>query len=418
MSPPSTPKKQAGPIILGQLPTPPLTATAREETTSVVAHQHHESGPPVRRLTYEARATLEAANQDESSDLSLCDNNVKQHTQVQLCQLRPEQETGTAPPPFEQQHDTNHQAKSEVTAWLDSSADPQQRQKRFHSLLRGLWLSNKEFNEARHPFYDPEEDGSYEFFPDQIWDGHCPYHDDDYDILADPSRSTEVWQPQIGEEGIENEQDLRMVLKARQEHRDRSKALKNRITDVITAQHRAGVKGADIDMLQVFLGPEIESTLSDSDSESEESEIKPEPTPLTITAFPPPGISTLQPTIAAKGIKVFGGQEFGGQEPSSARKQLKRSKKKGRWSNRRRGRRNNNPNGTYKCDSSSESEQPIHKKAKKGGVAAGKAASGDLTWKAQTRAAARHAQHLGTDGTYENDDDDDDKPTGAAFRMD
>lgn len=205
-----------------------------------------------------------------------------------------------------------------------------------------------------------------------------------------------------------------MVLKARQEHRARSKALKKRIADVVTAQKRAGVKGADIDMLQVFFGPEIESTSSDSDSESEsdykkESERNPESTiqteaPSTITDFPLPGKSTLQPTIAANGIRVFGGQE-------------RIRNKKGCKPNKRRRRRNNNPNSTYKYDSSSEDEQPIRKKARKGKVAAGKAVDGDLVWQAQTRAAARRAQHLGTDGTYENDNDNN-KPTGAAFRMD
>ncbi|KAI0453649.1 hypothetical protein F5B21DRAFT_478771 [Xylaria acuta] len=470
MSAPSTPQKQVQLTKLEQLPTPPFTVVARKETAGIATHEHHGSGPHVRRLTYDAHVTQKIKNEDESSDPTLCDDSMKQCrgaqfppglTQTQDDQVRPKQEIEEQvaqlqlqnqeieeklPSPRRnqgkpeevqdqqaavtqksegkvQQLDKDGQPKSEVTRWLYGSATPEQRRQRFHSLLHATWPSNDEFNAARHPLYNPEEDGPYEFFLNQIWDGHCPYDDDDYNPFTDPSKSTEVWQPKIGEEGIEDEKDLRMVLKARQEHRARSEALKKRKADAVNAQLRAGVKYADIDMLQVFLGPEIESGDSDSDCEShsdydkEEGGKKSEPpiqmgAPSTSTDSPFPGKPILQPTITAKGIRVFGGQE-----PSSGRGRPKGSKnKKGRKSNKRRRGPNDNPDGTYKYDSNSEDEQPIYRKAKRGKVAVGKAVDGDLVWQAQTRAAARRDQNVGMDGTYQNDDNE--NSTGAAFRTD
>ncbi|RYC57437.1 hypothetical protein CHU98_g8771 [Xylaria longipes] len=449
MAAPSTPQKQVQRTEPEQLPTPPLTAVARKETTSIATHQHHEFGPHVRRLTYNTHVTQDIKKMNEGLDLTLCGGGVKQRhgtqsppelTQTQHDQVRPKQqiedqvtrlqlkkqeteEKLPGPPrnqdrPEEaqdrqalvtqqskgktQQLNMDGQPKNEVKLWIYSSATTEQRRQRFHSMLHALWPSNEVFNTARHPLYkSEEEDGPYEFFLTQIWDGHCPYNDDDYNPFTDPSKSTEVWQPKIGDEGIEDEQDLRMVLKARQEHRARSEALKKRKKDVVAAQLDAGVKYADIDMLQVLLGPEIESSdESDSDYDKEEGEKLSKPTiqmeaPSVITYSPETSI--LQPTIAAKGIRVFGGHE-----PSSGRP--KRSKnKKGRKANKRKRAPNSNPNGTYKYDSGSEDEQLVYKKTKKGKAAARKDVVDDLAWQAQTRAAARRAQRLGMDGTYEMD---------------
>ncbi|KAI0545759.1 hypothetical protein F4679DRAFT_452649 [Xylaria curta] len=385
MSAPSTPQKQAQPAELEQLlPTPPPTAVARKETTDSATHHFHEPGPHVRRLTYDG-VTQKVEKVDEGSDLTLYDNEgVKQA--------------------YTQQLDKNGRPQSEVKLWLSSPSNPDERQRRFDIFLHGLWPSNEQFNTARNPLYDPEEDGPYEFFLHQTWGGHCPWFDDDYDPNTDPSRSNEVWEPKIGEEGIENEQDIRMVLKAREEQRVRSEAFKKRKTQVIAAQERAGIKYGDMDMVQVFLGPEIESNYSDSDwaSESEEDDEISKPTvqigaQSTATDSPLPGKPTLQPTIMAKGIRVFGGQE-----PSSGRGRPRGSKNKKRrkTNNKRRRGLNDNPNSAYKYDSASEDEQLLYKKAKKGKVTAG---SGDSMWKAQTRAAARRAQPVGTDGTCEMD---------------
>ncbi|KAI0861989.1 hypothetical protein F4860DRAFT_513417 [Xylaria cubensis] len=383
MSAPSTPQKQAQPVKLEQLPTPPPTAVARKETTDLATHHFHEPGPHVRRLTYDAQGTQKVEKVDESSDPTLHDDDsVKQaHTQ---------------------QLDENGRPLSEVKLWLSSPSNPDERRRRFDIFLHGLWPSNEKFNTARNPLYDPEEDGPYEFFLHQTWDGHCPWFDDDYDPNTDPSKSNDVWEPKIGEEGIENEQDIRMVLKAREEQRVRSEAFKERKAQVIAVQERAGIKYGDMDMLQVFLGPEIESNDADSDyrseSDNEEGDEISVPTvqistQSTTTNSSLPGKPTLQPTITAKGIRVFGGQELSQSKGSKNKKGRKAKKRK---------RPNDNPNSTYKYNSASEDEKPLYKKAKKGKFAVGPV-SGDSMWKAQTRSAARRAQHVGTDGTYEMD---------------
>ncbi|KAI0489638.1 hypothetical protein F4859DRAFT_509224 [Xylaria cf. heliscus] len=484
MSAPSTPQKQ---IQLEQLASPPGTAGTGKETTSITTHQHHESGAYIRRLTYNPRVTPEIEKEDESSDLASCGNHVKQHrdtqclpepNQTQHSQVGPEQNIekpvarlqfekqeaeGKSPDPQRnqdnpeeaqdqqaaatqqsegtlRQHDTGGQPKGEVARWLYSSATPEQRRQRFNSLLHGLWPSNDKFNSARNPFYDSEEDGPYEFFLCENWDGHCPYYDDDYNIFTDPSKSTEVWQPKIGEEGIENEQDLRMVLKARQEHKDRSEAFKKRKYHVVKTQMQAGIEYADVDMLQVFLSPKRQSHASDSDYNKKGKEIpkltiqippvatdspapkrqlhasdsdynkqgkeRPKLTlqiPPVATDSPAPGKSTLKHTIAAKGIRVFGSQE-----PSSRRGRPKGSKNKthrGHKSNKRGRGPNDNLDRTYKHDSGFEDEQPLRKKPKKGKVAAGEDVAGDPVWRAQTRAAARRGQHGGMDGTCEDDNE-------------
>ncbi|KAI1755111.1 hypothetical protein F4782DRAFT_552263 [Xylaria castorea] len=358
MSAPSTPQKKVQLIKLEQLPTPPLTAVARTETTGIATHHYHEPGPHVRHLTYKADITQETKKVDENSDPTLRGNGVLEGKMQQL--------------------DKNGQPESEVKLWLHNSRTPEERRRRFNSLLHGLWPSNQEFNEAPNPLYNPKEDGPYEFFLHQMWGGYCPWFGDDYDLLADPSRSKEVWQPKIGEEGIQDDQDLRMVLKARQEHQVRSEAFKKR-----------KAKYGGMNMLQVLLGPESDCA-SDSDNKEEGDKIS-KPTvqigaQSATTNSPLPGKMTLQPTIAAKGIRVFGGQE-----PSSNRGRPKGSKKR-RKANKRRRRPNDNPNGTYKYDSGSEDERPLHKKAKKDKVAAGKTVAGDPVWQAQTRAAALRAQ--------------------------
>ncbi|KAI1744253.1 hypothetical protein F4680DRAFT_444283 [Xylaria scruposa] len=172
MSAPSTPQKQAQPVKLEQLlPTPPPTAVARKETTHSATHHFHEPGPHVRRLTYDVTQKVEKV--DESSDPTLYeDDSVKQaHTQ---------------------QLDKNGRPQNEVKLWLSSPSDPDERQRRFDIFLHGLLPSDEEFN-----------------------------------LL----RSNEVWEPKIGEEGIENEQDIRIVLKAREEQRVRSEAFKKHDSD-------------------------------------------------------------------------------------------------------------------------------------------------------------------------------------------
>ncbi|KAI1166492.1 hypothetical protein F5B18DRAFT_50409 [Nemania serpens] len=209
-----------------------------------------------------------------------------------------------------------------------------------------------------------------------MWDGHCPFDDDDYEPYTDPTRSSEVWQPKIGDEGIKDEHDLEMVLTVRREHKARSERFKKRMKQVIATQFRAGVKPTKIDMTQVLLGPDIESDDSDSNYKSEEEDGQDlEPT----VAMEAPSLNT-NPRIRV----------FGVQEPSNRRGRPRGSKNK-----KRRGRRGESNkrkrDSTYKYNGDSEDEQPSRKTGKKRKSATGDANvdGDDLHWKAQTRAAAR-----------------------------
>jgi hypothetical protein len=272
---------------------------------------------------------------------------------------------------------------------------------------------------ARHPFYDPEEDGLYDdFIKYQIWDGHCPYDDDDYNPYKDPARSIEVWQPKIGEEGIEDEEDLRMVLKARHEQRARSDALRIRKTQVVEAQMRAGVDRAHVDMTQVLFGPEIES--DDSDSEEEDTgnmppKIKTETGSTSSHAFP--GNYALQAITTTKGTNAFCGE--GASRGRGRPRGSKNKKMRGRLSNKKRKRDpDGHSDGTYKYEGGSEEEEPTRKRGRKGKAATGDSNADNLQWKAQTRAAARRVGYGGMDGIYDENDDDTNSPIDTSSGTD
>ncbi|KAI1180628.1 hypothetical protein F4777DRAFT_597419 [Nemania sp. FL0916] len=281
-------------------------------------------------------------------------------------------------------------SESEVARWLRNSKNPDQRRERFNAFLHSLWPSDDDFNGARHPFYNPKEDGLYkDFIKYEVWDGDCPYYEDDYDPFTDPARSTEVWQPQIGDEGIENEEDLYMVSKARQEHAARSRNFNKRKDQVIKAYEREGVKYEDMDMTRVLLGPEIES--DDSDSEDEAQMPK-----KTLIRIKVPNTATELPMRGKKG--GHRGRPKGSRnKPKSAGSAKKRKR----------------VDSTYKDEEDSEDEEPVKKKGKKGkkaniDIAAVSEEWKEQTWRAQTRAAARRAHLMNTDGSFDEDDGEDD----------
>ncbi|KAI1258365.1 hypothetical protein F5Y18DRAFT_366155 [Xylariaceae sp. FL1019] len=70
--------------------------------------------------------------------------------------------------------------------------------------------------------------------------------------------STEIWQPEVGDYGIENQEDLGMISEMRRQHHAVAKAHARRRDQVISAGKKAGVKLGQIDMTRVFLGPEID----------------------------------------------------------------------------------------------------------------------------------------------------------------
>ncbi|TGJ84123.1 hypothetical protein E0Z10_g4659 [Xylaria hypoxylon] len=449
MDDPITPGKKVQPMAVAHQLTPPTTA-AKMEAAGAGNHLDYSLTPSVRRLLYGRPVTTHEAGENEDSVPTSFENGVKEphDTQnssasaqvqfqngqvqpqqevkkkfldVQLHQDKPEAQNQPAvamqqPNDTKRQLNTHGQPESDITQWLYSSKSREQRRQRFDSVLHSLWPSNDEFNAARHPFYDPEKDGLYDdFIKYQEWDGDCPYDDDDYDPFTDPTRSTEVWQPKIGDEGIEDEHDLRMVLKARREHRARSKAIKayrQRRNQPTSTKHIGS------DTTRVPLSDSDDSgsdsgsdTDSDSDSGSDDDGVGMkgvEPAinteePSSITTPLLKGNSVLQPTISAKGIRVFGDEK-----PTSGRGRPRGSKNKPKGrkkpTQKKRG-HEENPDSTYKYNDDnddSEDEQPVYKRAKK---IKSEFATGDKSWKAQTRAAARRAGYVSMDGSCDADID-------------
>ncbi|KAI1276176.1 hypothetical protein F5Y07DRAFT_408548 [Xylaria sp. FL0933] len=335
MEDPITPQKKVLPTALGQVPTPPPSTTVSQEA---------------------------ATDTNNSLDYN-------------------------SPLPFREKRplDTDANTEGDVKSWIYASDTREKQRERFLSVLHASYPSNDTFNSARHPFYDPEEDGDYEdFIKCQEWDGECPVDDDDYNPLTDPTWSTEVWEPKIGDEGIENEQDLRMVLRARREHKARSETLKSQLA-----------RGKS------FLSVAQEMQLNDSESSSEsEKEENPKDKEVEVKTKAPSDSShsTIQPATPAKRVVVFGAEE-----PSKRRRgQPGKNKKKRRGGKRKRASKAN-PNDSYKYNSDSEDEKPVLKRVKSKGK--GKATADDTPWKAQTRAAARHAGNMGMDGCYDIDSD-------------
>ncbi|GAW12247.1 hypothetical protein ANO14919_016090 [Xylariales sp. No.14919] len=440
MDDPTTPKKQVQSTAVAQQLTPPTTVAAKE-ASSADNHQSYVLTPSVtRRLEY-GRTIV----QDENSASTSCERRVGEphDTQVSSRSARvqhgqeqpqkgakkklPDTQLGQDKPEVQNQQamamrpldknkrelDTSDQAEGDIAQWLSSSTSPEQRRRRFNSFLHGLWPSNDEFNAARHPFYDPEEDGLYEdFIKYEEWEGNCPFDDDDYNPFTDPTRSTEVWQPKIGDEGIEDEYDLRMVLKARREHRARSEALK--------LYRRQGNQLMSTDRVGSEITRALLAKSDDSDSNSEPDpnsgvesgsdggggvDIKgPGPAIKTeeSSAITNPsliGDSATNPTTPAKRIVVFGDQK-----PTSGRGRPRGSKdrRKRRRSTKKKQAQGRSPDGTYKYNSDSEDEKPIRKRGKRG---RNEASTDDLPWKAQTRAATRRARYTGTDGSCDTDID-------------
>ncbi|KAI1294544.1 hypothetical protein F5Y03DRAFT_399476 [Xylaria venustula] len=337
MGSPVTPKKQALP---GQQPLKPPPSTVASQKENAI---NDDFSSPIRKLTFDIPTTNHGLESDAT----------RKHPEA------------------------NSQPEDDVKNWIYSAETSERRRERFYAVLHSTYPSNDKFNAARHPFYDPNGDGEYgDWLKYEMWEGMCPYDDDDYDPFNDPTRDTEVWEPQIGDEGIEDEKDLRMVLRARREHRARSKALR---------KHIDRVKGR------------VSTTLSDSDPESEyDSEdvetIKTEARPTVANSLHPSN-SMIQPTIPPKGVVVFSGNT------PKRRRGRPRKYMKARKTNKRKRGFKENPDDAYKYISDSEDEQHVGKRRKD------KVSSNEMSWKAQTRAAARHSGSMGMDGCYDIDSD-------------
>ncbi|KAI2625228.1 hypothetical protein GGS21DRAFT_314174 [Xylaria nigripes] len=443
MDMPMTPNTPAWVSKLVQQPTPPPTVRSGDITISPGSCHDYSPGSSTGCLLFVNTPVQKTNQEHESSDDTFSGHAEEelgstrclpcpalvQHGELQLERKVQEQTTGShtgqnhgekalvlrlkqdqlASQDDEQQFDEDGQPVSDITRWLYSSTTVEQRRKRLNSLLQSWYPCNEVFNSARHPFYDPVEDGPYDSFVKyEIWDGHCPYDDDDYNPSTDPTKSTEIWQPKIGDEGIETEEDLRMVLKARREHNERGEALERCQHRVYRAQRKAGIKFADMDMTRVFWGPKIELGDSDTDSDTEsdstsdsgpysssdESKIEEpalivkEETPSAIATSTAPSTEALQPFVTEKGIRVFGIEE-----PSMSRTRqrdnLNTQSKKKQAGKCKRKRSAMDYDGTYKDSGSSSSDdddEPVYKRKR-----TARASGSGQVRKPKSRAATKRA---------------------------
>ncbi|KAK5628244.1 hypothetical protein RRF57_003959 [Xylaria bambusicola] len=358
MADPSTPKKQVSPATSAQQPTPPAT---QKETARVLSYVS-ESKTTIPRLSYDTPVT-----DGRAEDFEHQNDKGQLHDQP----TSPDSSQSKADQPENMQEPT----ENDIKLWMKSSKNQEQRKRRFDSLLHSFWPSNDVFNAARHQDYDPKDHGWYDdFIRDQWEDGNYPFDDDDYNPLKDPSKSTEVWEPQIGDEGIEDQYDLLIVLKARQNHRALSNAhrqfraqgeynmlISNESTSGPNHDDEAGKKGT---MSKVEMGG-----------------------PSAITSSSAPNNSTIQPAAVFCTLK--------------SKQHHRRRSRKARKSRKGKQDANENPDGTYKYNSESEYEQPIRKKGKQN-----KTSTWNDDWKAQTRAAARRQSCMSLDGNHDTDNEE------------
>ncbi|KAI1467526.1 uncharacterized protein F4812DRAFT_459631 [Daldinia caldariorum] len=117
-----------------------------------------------------------------------------------------------------------------IDRYLASIEDPVQRQNTILAGITAMWPSNHEVNNVwPHPHYRGfEEDGDYEtWFRNSAhefgWDNDDPYYEPE-----DDETWREVYQPQIGDEGIPDQEALDYVLIMRENHERLEAAIRRR----------------------------------------------------------------------------------------------------------------------------------------------------------------------------------------------
>jgi len=225
------------------------------------------------------------------------------------------------------------------------------------SRKRKLLTASTPSASARHPFYDRRDYDRYsDFVRWELYDGYSPYDDDNYDPTTDPRRSTEIWQPNIGDEAIENEEDLRVILNARAGHRARVADFRERRNRFMTAQRNAGVRYEDMDMTELLFVNIESSDEEDSDGEDdlnngEDKKIKNTTTKVKVEtgpsiAAPAPAVAPTTPMEIGQ-IPVARGRG----RPRGSKK-----KKKGKRRLNKRKRNTDDDEYRYKSDDIDENE--------------------------------------------------------------
>ncbi|KAI1488243.1 hypothetical protein F5X96DRAFT_685685 [Biscogniauxia mediterranea] len=103
--------------------------------------------------------------------------------------------------------------------YLAKFTDPEERRKKVLNMVHSMYPSDEVFHAARHPLYDVEEHGYYdEFITGYMYEGTWNGYDEDYEYEDDPMHGRDVWEPRIGDDGIDTQEDLDMVLAMREQY--------------------------------------------------------------------------------------------------------------------------------------------------------------------------------------------------------
>ncbi|KAI1631465.1 hypothetical protein F4809DRAFT_657928 [Biscogniauxia mediterranea] len=117
------------------------------------------------------------------------------------------------------QYFSTKQERQPSKNYLAKFTDPEERRKKVLNMVHSMYPSDEVFHAARHPLYDVEEHGYYdEFITGYMYEGTWNGHDEDYEYEDDPMHGRDVWEPRIGDDGIDTQEDLDMVLAMREQY--------------------------------------------------------------------------------------------------------------------------------------------------------------------------------------------------------
>ncbi|KAI0598257.1 hypothetical protein F4775DRAFT_601398 [Biscogniauxia sp. FL1348] len=117
------------------------------------------------------------------------------------------------------QYFTTKQERQPAKDYLAKFTDPEERRKKVLNMIHSMYPSDEAFHSARNPFYSADEHGYYDdFIADYMYEGIWKGHDEDSEYEDDPMHSRDVWEPRIGDDGIDTQEDLDMVLAMRQQY--------------------------------------------------------------------------------------------------------------------------------------------------------------------------------------------------------
>ncbi|KAI1074024.1 hypothetical protein F5B20DRAFT_596660 [Whalleya microplaca] len=187
---------------------PPINLLERRRSRQALAADTNTySSPPT--LSSSPSSSSSSSPSSPSSSSSNINNNINEEITSNMAQKYHEDDSDSQ---YDGESDPHGTRK-----WLSSFKDRDERRKHFLALLHCMYPSDEEFNSWRHPFYGGiEEDGPYDdWYKAQMRKGGVDIDDPNYNDGKGLCLSKEVYEPKIGDEGIEDEVALGFMLKIR-----------------------------------------------------------------------------------------------------------------------------------------------------------------------------------------------------------